>query len=390
MYSIPSYVPPAYEDVEPKYESKETPESHLLIVHIPDGFAREHIGAKVEFDLGRVRVFGERPLGNNKISRFNVVYKVPATCDINGIKGKFDGGIVTITMQKKVISKEVPNQEQPTKQETPKPSVQETEPNPEENKEGIPSQSAARDDSQAKSTAADKEKDQKVQEGISSQDSNAKVQSKEEDDHDTSNIPKATEKSINQKGRESISGQDPKSTVESNEQVKQGTSNLAEATTEESKNQKGQDENERVVKEVTKQDTKSTSESGNQPKMDVVERVVKEVTNKEEDSPATEKEIKEERKESSKVEESYTKKEKENEKKRKGNFDNEADDEDESYGKGIKRIKEVAASASQAVTNMAKRFNEEDKQKLIYVGAAVVVVALGVYASYKFRSSPRL
>ena len=47
----------------------------------------------------------------------------------------------------------------------------------------------------------------------------------------------------------------------------------------------------------------------------------------------------------------------------------------------------MAASASQAVTRLAKGFDEEDKQKLIFIGATVVVVALGVYASYKFRTS---
>lgn len=37
MFTRPFYVPPTYEDLEAKYESKETPESHLLLVHIPDG-----------------------------------------------------------------------------------------------------------------------------------------------------------------------------------------------------------------------------------------------------------------------------------------------------------------------------------------------------------------
>lgn len=52
-----------------------------------------------------------------------------------------------------------------------------------------------------------------------------------------------------------------------------------------------------------------------------------------------------------------------------------------------KRIKEVAASASQAITSLKKRFNEEDKQMLIYTSATVLIVAVGFYVSYEFRSS---
>ncbi|XP_019419137.1 PREDICTED: protein RESTRICTED TEV MOVEMENT 2-like isoform X2 [Lupinus angustifolius] len=355
MFNGSSFFPTIYEDLELKYESRETPQSYLLIVHIPHGFTREHIGAKVEFNYGRIRVFGERPLGNSKRSRFNIVYQVPTTCNINGIKGKFDSEIVTITMQKKVI------QLQPiTQQEAPKHLVQETESNPEKNKENI-----------------------------SGYDPKSTLQSKENVDHETSNIPKAREESMPQKGQEA--GHDPKSNVQNKEHDRP---NLPKGT-KETMPQMGQEvvneEKERVVKEVTKEDTKKTSQLGKQPIKDVVERVVKEVTK--ENSHSDVKEIKEESKESSKDEENFVDPNPANKKKRKLHFDHEADEE--SYEKNIpestvKRIKKVAASASETVTNLTKRFNEEDKQKLIYMGAAVIVVALGVCASYKFRSSPRL
>ncbi|KAK8464348.1 hypothetical protein PHAVU_011G184400 [Phaseolus vulgaris] len=45
-------------------------------------------------------------------------------------------------------------------------------------------------------------------------------------------------------------------------------------------------------------------------------------------------------------------------------------------------IKEVAASASQAVTSLLKGFNE-DEHVLLYTSATVLVLGLGVYASYK-------
>ncbi|KAG4994912.1 hypothetical protein JHK86_031739 [Glycine max] len=38
-------------------------------------FAREHIGAKTEYDFGRVRVYGKRSLENNRRARFNALYQ---------------------------------------------------------------------------------------------------------------------------------------------------------------------------------------------------------------------------------------------------------------------------------------------------------------------------
>ena len=69
----------------------------FLMIFLCTGFAREHIGAKTEYDFGRVRVHGERSLGNNRRARFNALYQVPKYCDINKIKGKFDGKTVIIT-----------------------------------------------------------------------------------------------------------------------------------------------------------------------------------------------------------------------------------------------------------------------------------------------------
>ncbi|CAI8595861.1 unnamed protein product [Vicia faba] len=85
-------------DLHPKIETMDTQESHIFIVHIPDGFTRGDIGAKIEYDFGRVRVFGERSIESNKFIRFNEKHQVPTHCDIGNIIGKFDGKTVTITM----------------------------------------------------------------------------------------------------------------------------------------------------------------------------------------------------------------------------------------------------------------------------------------------------
>ncbi|KAG5094866.1 hypothetical protein JHK84_050454 [Glycine max] len=96
-----------------------------------------HIGAKTEYDFGRVRVNGERSLGNNRRARFNALYQVPEYCDIDKIKGKFDVKTVIITIP--TIPGKVPKKEtQPTEQEPPKEPSQEAKSNPEEEKEGTP------------------------------------------------------------------------------------------------------------------------------------------------------------------------------------------------------------------------------------------------------------
>lgn len=57
-----------------------------------------------------------------------------------------------------------------------------------------------------------------------------------------------------------------------------------------------------------------------------------------------------------------------------------------SIGKGIR---DMANSASQAATRLKNKFSEEDKQKLLCAGAAILVVVVGIYASFKLRSMTR-
>ncbi|XP_057450991.1 inactive protein RESTRICTED TEV MOVEMENT 2-like [Lotus japonicus] len=443
-------------DVQVQCETQETPESHLLLVNIPDGFAREHIGAKVEYDFGRVRVYGEKPLGNNKSSRFDERYKVPAHCDISRVRGRFDGKTITIIMPK--IPGLVP---ETTEQEPPKPAVQETQPNQGNDKDETPQQSAIGDDKE-KATASEVKDQKGTQEGTSSeQDPKSTIEGKEEGkDHEAStstSAPEATEESLPQKGTQEATPQNATATRDAKLQTEaksadenkkkekaekeeslpqkgtqEPTPQNATATRdaklqteaksadenkkkekaekEESLPQKGTqeptpqnatatrdaklqteatsvDENkEKVEKEEIKDNPNNkTSEKGNTPEEKAVVA---------DSSPTPEKESKEERKESSMVESSLPK----STEKVKGKEINGKSGADENETKSDKKamvestrtkIKEKASSAYQALTSMTNRFNEEDKQKLIYMGAAVVVLTLSVYASYKFRSSRR-
>ncbi|XP_027343109.1 protein RESTRICTED TEV MOVEMENT 2-like [Abrus precatorius] len=305
MSSMQDGVQPTYQDLQAEFETKETSDSHLLLVHIPDGFERMHIGAKVEYDFRKVRVFGERPLGNNRKSRFNVEYEVPNYCSIRGIKGKFDGKLVTITMpiDQEKVSKQEPQQSTETKNE----------------KEDTSQPASSDDDHHDTSPTSPQEPvPQKGEDGISHEAPETKVESKssppreeseEQADHETSTPPEATQESVPEKGKVGTSQTDSKLQTEEtceNEEKKQ-------------REEKGKGRNGEVGSDDAEEKGMPQPESTTT----------------------------------------------------------------------MTRIKDVAASASQVVTDLARRFNEEDKQRIIYMGAAVLVVALGVYATYKLRSSPR-
>jgi len=357
-----------------------------MVVSHNTGFAREHVGAKVEYGFSRVRVHGERSLGNNRMVRFNTYYQVPEYCDMNKIKGKFDGKTVIITIP--TIPDKVPKKEP---QEPPKEPPQETEANPEDQNQDAPTPT---DDNQEKTKST--------------------TESKEEVDHEPSTPPNATQESMHQKGQEEVQEKAAITKVESEKQVDQETSNPTKDT-EESKSQEGQEEmpqkddstkvgddgststpqehtkesmpqkgQEETPQKATfstndnlqgeeKQKAMGNEESEDHSKKDLESGKAHEMVGVE-DSPVGE--IKEERKGLMRKFEGG---------KMNGEIGNKSD-EKAMPESTRSRIKEVAASASQAVTSLAKRFNEEDKQRIMYMGAAVLVVALGVYATYKLRS----
>nr|KYP53544.1 hypothetical protein KK1_024437 [Cajanus cajan] len=246
----------------------ETPESHILLLHLP-GYAQEDIGAQFEYDYRRVRVFGGRALGDNRSIRFNILYAVPSNCDVNKLKGTFQGEIYSVIMPKVTTSKEIHDQN------SPKSSPQ------------APQKSQMEICEEPKST----------------------IES-EKEANETSTAPKATNDIVPQKG---------------------------EGVSQDAKNQ-----------------AKEKCASGKPPPKGNKEHVMDEtsfITKCEENGKDKGKE---------KVEMNI------GSSKRKG-------------------IKEVAASTSHVVAKLVKGFNEED-MIVLYTSATVLVLALGVYASYKFRS----
>ncbi|KAK7405713.1 hypothetical protein VNO78_07321 [Psophocarpus tetragonolobus] len=311
-----------YEDCQPKLEIMETPESHIMLVHLP-GYAEDDIGAHFEYDYRRVRVFGGRSLGDNRSIRFNIVYAVPWNCDVNNLKGMFQGENYSVIMPKATISSEVSDKNAPK-------SISDDE----------------RDEMETCEEPKSIIEDQKyVDEALTA--------------------PKATSDSMPQKGEEGTS-QDAKNQTreifESGEKKRVESGNACESG---KPPQKGEREN--VMDE-----TSFITENGKGKGKEKVE-----INDVESPKGKGKKKVEHVMDETSFITENG---------KGKGKEKMEMNDVGSSKGKGIKK---VADSASHVVTSLVKRFNEEDMHVLLYASATVLTLALGVYVSYKVRSSAR-
>ncbi|KAL2943051.1 Inactive protein RESTRICTED TEV MOVEMENT 2 [Bienertia sinuspersici] len=124
-----SGIRPVYEDFKPTYEWKHEEGASILLYHLP-GFSKEQIRIIAE-SKGVLRIRGERLITSNKWSRFEEEVVVPEDCNMSEIRAKFEGGVLRIIMPKKMITtnKKQPIEEQSnaTYEGPPKPSV--TKPN---------------------------------------------------------------------------------------------------------------------------------------------------------------------------------------------------------------------------------------------------------------------
>ncbi|RDY11534.1 Protein RESTRICTED TEV MOVEMENT 2, partial [Mucuna pruriens] len=241
-------------------------------------YAEDDIGAQFEYDNRRVRVFGGRPLGDNRSIRFNIAYAVPWNCDVNNLKGIFQGEIYSVIMPKVTLYSEVSDQNSPK---------------------------------------------------------NSTVESQKQVD-ETLTLPKATsDDSMPQKGEEGVS-QDAKNQTE--ERFEKGEKKRVDREESENASASGKPLPQEGKKELPVIDEKSfMTKSGENGVGEGKENV---------------------------------------------KVNSELGDIGSTQRKGIK---EVAAYASHAVTSLVNSFNEEEKM-LLYTTATVLVLALGVYASYRLRS----
>ncbi|KAJ6727503.1 PROTEIN RESTRICTED TEV MOVEMENT 2 [Salix purpurea] len=99
-----------YENFQPKSERQEEEGETVLLIYLPD-FLKKQLKIAYVHSSRIVRVTGERPLEYNKWSRFNQTFPVPQNCEVNKIQGKFQDGILFITMPKDTTKQSHPKEE---------------------------------------------------------------------------------------------------------------------------------------------------------------------------------------------------------------------------------------------------------------------------------------
>ncbi|XP_024963077.1 uncharacterized protein LOC112503248 [Cynara cardunculus var. scolymus] len=95
-----------YKPFKPMSEWRQEDDYDNLLVYLP-GFQKEYIKVTTE-DLNIIRVRGERLVAENKWSRFQEDFRVPKNCEMRGVRARFDGGILKITMPRKIITASPP------------------------------------------------------------------------------------------------------------------------------------------------------------------------------------------------------------------------------------------------------------------------------------------
>ncbi|EXB20728.1 hypothetical protein L484_007636 [Morus notabilis] len=98
---------PVVVETEPSFAWTEDSNCHYLQIDIP-GFEKYEVMVQY-FTSGFIKVKGEKLVNENKTLRFEQNFKVPKSSDSHGIKAKFKGGILYITIPKhKVEEKKEP------------------------------------------------------------------------------------------------------------------------------------------------------------------------------------------------------------------------------------------------------------------------------------------
>ncbi|EER91130.1 hypothetical protein BDA96_01G155900 [Sorghum bicolor] len=87
-----------YEEYEPAVEWSRNPEADAVKISLP-GFKREDIRVLVD-NHGHLRTRGERPIAGNRWIRFQKDFELPANCNADGIRAKFENERLTITLPK--------------------------------------------------------------------------------------------------------------------------------------------------------------------------------------------------------------------------------------------------------------------------------------------------
>ncbi|XP_062175162.1 inactive protein RESTRICTED TEV MOVEMENT 2-like isoform X2 [Alnus glutinosa] len=392
----------SHEDFQPRSERKEEAAATVILVHLP-GFVKERIKIIYVQSSHILRVSGERPLNDNRWSRFEQAFPVPENCDVDKIQGLFQQGILTITMPKKIIAKvrpveepkaiqkatsnpkpqevqkEIPPPPPPrptsaktTAQKAPSPPKSVAEPTLQKVLEEIHPKAtfpktAQNAPSPPRSTA--EPKPQKVQEQIPPKPTSTSEVEKQRD-HEKIALPQGLGKAVTE----------PKKVVEdirstAVEESKTAQSLIPQKATIEPKAQKGEDAI--PPKAASTTDTQKQMNNIDQKSIEKKDALMKEIGKAEN---LMERKMVKGKESVQNIAESAMA---EMEKKERSTEDFIAE-----KGKGMKTAME---SAKEKVKDLRSRsLNEEERQTLVNVGVAVLVIValgVGVYLSYHHSSS---
>lgn len=341
-----------------------------------------------------IRVHGQRPLMNNRWSRFNLLLPVPENCDTSKIHAKLHNGSLTITMPKEVpkTTSIPPEVEKPAGKAT-QADINKSAPLKASESKVVPPSSSDQSNQQ-QAVAAAEQREQKGQEQPTDA-GNVKTAFKEKVEKEgtpqtiTSSTAEKDEKQRDGKMAQPLSPRkglvDPKrqkGTVEEETSAKQreiGDEKRAVALadpqkyTSEPKSKRGKEDT--SLEQRDDETIKSANERRDEPEKaaKVVERSLekeKEITRKGKESLGVPAEVST----ISKIVDDGKKAPKE------GNG--------EISTNGNKH--RIAETAKRSVTNAVRKLKDGDRQLLINIGAAVlVIVAVGAYVSYSFRSSTK-
>ncbi|XP_062213341.1 proline-rich receptor-like protein kinase PERK8 [Phragmites australis] len=102
-----------FDEYDPAVEWSRAAEADVLKISLP-GFKREEIRVLVD-NKGRLRTRGERPVAGTRWIRFQKDDQLPANCNADGIRAKFQNETLTITLPKKTPSPQAAPVPEPTR-----------------------------------------------------------------------------------------------------------------------------------------------------------------------------------------------------------------------------------------------------------------------------------
>lgn len=158
---------------------------------------------RVQVDNNRnLKVSGERPLDNNRSSRFYKEVPIPENCDLNDLRARFEQGILYISVPKTIPWVGVNEQTKPTKESPPSQNISKTQDSEKDSTDADmkPTNSTTtRDVTKKEATSTDAEKQKTGSKGVESAttDETKKKEEEEKKDETRKTYEGSTEKEAN-------------------------------------------------------------------------------------------------------------------------------------------------------------------------------------------------